>query len=84
MLQTVNNTPHHEEICEYNGQRVLVADNTDEPITFHDCGNPDCPLMYTEQRIHKAADHTHSGRPLDFDSPDWEGACEWFDEYGSE
>lgn len=64
-----------ERVCEYNGQTVTLHPETLLPMTDHDCGHEDCPLVkhIRSERV----------RELNFHKEDWAGVAEWsemFDE----
>lgn len=71
-----------ERVCDYNGQSVLVHEETERPLTYHDCGYADCDLcwVHSEKCLVDRTGH----RPLNFDRDDWEGAYEWYEQYGEE
>ncbi|MCW8888179.1 MAG: hypothetical protein OQK25_03850 [Gammaproteobacteria bacterium] len=64
-----------ERVCEYNGQTVTLHPETLTPMTDHDCGHDDCPLVKVIR--------SEKVRELNFEKEDWAGVCEWselFDE----
>ena len=72
-----------EEVCEYNGQTVLVDTRTGLPLTYHDCGHEDCPLRITSEDIEKEV-NTEIVSPLDLNKDDWGMAFEWNEEFGDQ